>query len=123
MVRRGLALCLLLCLALAGCGVATTGSSSSGSGRATPAAAQPTSVATTTCVGGGGCGATEASGAMGVQVFVEPAAGEAPILHAIESAQTSVWVEVYLLTDNNVIHALEDAAQRGVEARVLLEPN
>jgi cardiolipin synthase len=60
---------------------------------------------------------------MGVQVFVEPAAGETPILHAIEAAQTSVWVEVYLLTDTNVIHALEDATQRGVDARVLLEPN
>jgi cardiolipin synthase A/B len=60
---------------------------------------------------------------LGVQVFVEPTAGETPILHAIEAAQTSIWVEVYLLTDTNVIHALEDAAQRGVDARVLLEPN
>ena len=66
---------------------------------------------------------SDGGGAMGVQIFVEPAAGETPILHAVESAQRSVWVEVYLLTDTNVIHALEDAAQRGVDVRVLLEPD
>jgi phosphatidylserine/phosphatidylglycerophosphate/cardiolipin synthase-like enzyme len=58
-----------------------------------------------------------------VQVFVEPAAGEAPVVHAIQGAQRSVWVEVYLLTDHTVIYALEDAAQRGVDVRVLLELN
>lgn len=58
-----------------------------------------------------------------VQVFVEPDAGEAPIVHAIQSATRSVWVEVYILTDRNIINALEDAAGRGVDVRVLLEPH
>ncbi|MGO8948592.1 MAG: phospholipase D-like domain-containing protein [Ktedonobacterales bacterium] len=59
--------------------------------------------------------------ASSVQVFVEPDAGDAPIVHAIENAQSSVWVEVYLMTDHAVIQALEDAAGRGVQVRVLLE--
>jgi phosphatidylserine/phosphatidylglycerophosphate/cardiolipin synthase-like enzyme len=106
-------ICLLLCLALAGCGAGTGGAISQ---------AQVTMAATPTCPAGG-CGAASAGGAMGVQVFVEPAAGEAPVLHAIQSAQQSLWVEVYLLTDRNVIYALEDATQRGVDVRVLLELN
>lgn len=111
MLRKPLALYLLLCLALAGCGV---------SGGSQPGQA---SVAPTPSCAGSGCGAAGADGATGVQVFVEPAAGETPVLHAIQGAQTSVWVEVYLLTDRNVIYALEDAAQRGVDVRVLLELN
>jgi cardiolipin synthase len=68
----------------------------------------------------GSCAAV-ACAARQVQVFVEPDAGEAPVLQAIAGAASSVWVEVYLLTDRNVIHALEDAAARGVDVRVLLE--
>lgn len=64
---------------------------------------------------------TSTCAARKVQVFVEPDAGEAPILRAIASAQHTLWVEVYILSDRNVIRALEDAAQRGVEAHVLLE--
>jgi len=58
-----------------------------------------------------------------VSLFVEPDAGEAPILSAIRGATSSVWVEVYLLSDRNVVRALEDAASRGVDVRVLLEPH
>lgn len=73
---------------------------------------------------GAGCGAAQiGAGATGVSLFIEPAAGETPVLHAIERAQRSVWVEVYLLTDRNVINALDDAANRGVDVRVLLEMN
>ncbi len=61
--------------------------------------------------------------AAGVSVFVEPDAGETPLLNAIKGATDSIWVEVYLLTDNNVTHALEDAANRGVDVRVMLEPH
>ncbi|MGH2515753.1 MAG: phospholipase D-like domain-containing protein [Ktedonobacterales bacterium] len=67
--------------------------------------------------------ATAACAASHLQVFVEPDAGEAPIVHAIQTATRSVWVEVYILTDRNVVHALEDAAGRGVDVRVLLEPH
>jgi cardiolipin synthase A/B len=45
------------------------------------------------------------------------------VLHAIEGAQVSVWVEAYLLTDRDVINALEDAAHRGVDVRELRAPN
>lgn len=58
-----------------------------------------------------------------VTVFVEPAAGETPILNAINNATTSIYVELYLLTDTNVITALEHAAQRGLDVRVMLDPD
>lgn len=67
-------------------------------------------------------GCVVASGVSGVQVFVEPDAGAGPIVNAIRSAHTSISVEVYLLTDSRVIHALEDAENRGVQVQVLLEP-
>lgn len=59
--------------------------------------------------------------ARGVRVYVEPDAGEAPITQAIAGATRSIWVEVYLLSDRTVIRALEDAAARGLDVRVLLE--
>lgn len=58
-----------------------------------------------------------------MQVFVEPDAGAAPILHGIASAQHTLWVEVYILSDRTVARALETAAQRGVDVRVMLEPH
>ncbi len=58
----------------------------------------------------------------GLQVFVEPAAGEQVILDAINNAQQSVWLETYLLTDTNVIQALEKATGR-IQVRVMLEPH
>lgn len=84
-------------------------------------------------VGGGGTSSggasscqsncTTGSGVQGVRVFVEPNAGESPITGAIRDAQKSVWLEMYLLTDRNVISALEEAANRGVDVRVMLEPH
>ncbi|MBV9021381.1 MAG: hypothetical protein JOZ71_11760 [Ktedonobacteraceae bacterium] len=59
----------------------------------------------------------------GVQVFVEPDAGESMITSAIANAKKSVWVEIYLLSDRNVIRALEEAANRGIDVRVMLEPH
>jgi phosphatidylserine/phosphatidylglycerophosphate/cardiolipin synthase-like enzyme len=66
---------------------------------------------------------TVGPGVQGVQVFVEPEAGEHPITDAISAAKKSVWLEMYLLTDRNVIRALEEAANRGIDVRVLLEPH
>ena len=66
---------------------------------------------------------TTGSGVQGVQVFVEPDAGEHPITNAIEAAKKSVWLEMYILSDRNVIRALEDAANHGVDVRVMLEPH
>lgn len=89
----------------------------------TPSVSAVTTAPATTGTTTSGICAAVACAATGVQVFVEPDAGETPILHAIEGATSSVWVEVYILSDRNVIHALEDAAGRGVDVRVLLETN
>ncbi len=66
---------------------------------------------------------TTPTGTGNLQLFVEPAAGEQVILDAINNAHQSVWLEMYLLTDKNIIQALEDAAGRHVDVRVMLEPN
>ncbi len=63
------------------------------------------------------------SGVRGVQVFVEPDDGEQVITNAIGSAQRSIWLEIYILSDRNVIRALEEAANRGLDVRVMLEPH
>src|SRR5438132_473332 len=96
-----------LCILLVGCDISISGP---GTGTGT---------------GGTGCqgNCTTGSGVQGVQVFVEPDAGEHPITDAIASAKKSVWLEIYLLTDRNVIRALEEAANRGVDVRVMLEPH
>jgi cardiolipin synthase len=99
-----------LCTLLAGCDVNISssgfGSSSSGSG-----------LSGTTCQSN----CTAGTGVQGVQVFVEPDAGSQVITNAIDNAQKSVWLEIYLLTDRSVISALEGAAHRGVDVRVMLE--
>ncbi len=56
-------------------------------------------------------------------MFVEPDAGYKPIVDAIKSAQKSIQLEIYLLTQRSVIYALEDAANRGVSVQVMLEPH
>jgi cardiolipin synthase len=61
------------------------------------------------------------SGVQHVQLFIEPQDGYRVITNAIASARKSVWVEMYLLTENHVIKALEEAAHRGLEVRVMLE--
>jgi phosphatidylserine/phosphatidylglycerophosphate/cardiolipin synthase-like enzyme len=100
----------LVVVALAGCEVGAPVSPNRPSHPAPPAPSGTAAV----CVSPS-CAATD------VQVFVEPDAGEAPILHAIEYAAHTLSVEVYLLTDHTITRALEDAARRGVEVRVLLE--
>lgn len=103
--------CLLLATVLAGCAPVSAPLQSGGCGKAciaTPATASAV------------CAAASCA-ARAIQVFVEPDAGEAPILSAISGARVSIWAEVYLLTDRTVIRALEDAAHRGVDVRVLLE--
>jgi len=61
------------------------------------------------------------AGAQNVQLFIEPQDGYRVITNAIGGAQKFVWLEMYLLTENHVIHALEEAAHRGVDVRVMLE--
>ena len=54
-------------------------------------------------------------------MFVEPGAGNKPVLDALNSAQVSIWMEMYLLSDKGVLQALKDARSRGVDVRILLE--
>jgi cardiolipin synthase A/B len=59
----------------------------------------------------------------GTAEFNEPDAGEQVITGAISGAKKSIWLEMYLLTDTNVIQALENAARSGLDVRVMLEPH
>lgn len=77
----------------------------------------------TTGVGQCSSNCTTGSGAQGVKVFVEPDSGESVLVNAISDAHKSVWVEMYLLSDTKVIHALEDAANHNIDVRVMLEPH
>lgn len=56
-----------------------------------------------------------------VSVFIQPDEGQAPIVDVIDKAQTEVLVEVYLLSDKDIIASLENAKQRGVDVKVMLE--
>ena len=56
-----------------------------------------------------------------VALFVQPEAGKSPILDSIDNAQSEVLVEVYLLSDKQVIEALINARARGVAVNVMLE--
>jgi cardiolipin synthase len=54
-------------------------------------------------------------------VFVQPGDGRAPILDELEAAAHSIDLEIYIVTDNAILQALEDAAHRGITVRVILE--
>lgn len=54
-------------------------------------------------------------------VFIEPGDGRTPILDEIAAARASIAVEVYIITDEPILQALESAHRRGVEVRVILE--
>ena len=56
-----------------------------------------------------------------ITLFVEPEAGNKPILDAINNAQKEILVEVYLLSDKDIIASLENARARGVAVNVMLE--
>lgn len=54
-------------------------------------------------------------------LFEEPTAGKEPIITAINNAQKQIDVEVYLLSDKDVIASLVSACTRGLLVRVMLE--
>lgn len=56
-----------------------------------------------------------------LQIFVEPDAGHDPILDLLNEAEKSIRMEMYLLTDEDIIDALKDARKRGVDVRLILE--
>lgn len=58
-----------------------------------------------------------------VKLFPMPDSGPQPIVDAINKAQKTVDLSVYMMTDPKVIDALKQAAGRGVQVRVMLEPH
>lgn len=56
-------------------------------------------------------------------LFVEPEAGRQPIQIALDNAQKSIDMVMYLLLDQAIVDRLIAAKKRGIAVRVLLEPN
>jgi phosphatidylserine/phosphatidylglycerophosphate/cardiolipin synthase-like enzyme len=78
------------------------------------------------CLAGCGLGPPDAGPARAgrpVALIVEPDAGADAILSLVAAARTSVWMEMYLLTDARAIAALADRARAGCDVRVILEPS
>lgn len=57
----------------------------------------------------------------GLELFIQPEADRQPILDRINMARSKILVEVYLLSDKEVIAALKTARSRGVTVKVMLE--
>ncbi len=57
-----------------------------------------------------------------VQVLTEPDAGAGAVLDLIASAHASLWMQMYLLTDDRAIAGLIGRAAAGCDVRVILEP-
>lgn len=56
-----------------------------------------------------------------ITLYTQPNSGRQPLLDAIKSAQKEISVEMYLLSDKQIIAALEDARARGLDVKVILE--
>lgn len=56
-----------------------------------------------------------------ITLFIEPDSGSKPIVDAINGAQKEVLVEVYLLSDKDIIQSLENAKTRGIAVNIMLE--
>ena len=54
-------------------------------------------------------------------VFIEPGDGRAPLLDEIRAARHAIDLEVYIVSDELILQALEEAQRRGVRVRVILE--
>lgn len=59
--------------------------------------------------------------ALGLSLFVEPDDGTAPVLHAINTAHSSIDMPIYLLSNHTIMRGLCAAQKRGVVVRVILE--
>ena len=57
-----------------------------------------------------------------VKLHPMPDDGAGPIVDAVNAAKKSIDLEVYQLADPNVVDALEAAAKRGVNVRIMIEP-
>lgn len=54
-------------------------------------------------------------------LLVQPDDGRNPILNALSGARSSIHLQIYLLSDREIIYALQGAVKRGVTVRVLME--
>jgi phosphatidylserine/phosphatidylglycerophosphate/cardiolipin synthase-like enzyme len=84
-------------------------------------------VACAGAAGGAGCDLTSPPSApratpAPVTLLVEPEAGPSAVLDLLVSARVSLWVEMYLLTSEDAIAALDGRARAGCDVRVTLEP-
>jgi len=78
------------------------------------------------CLAGCGLGPPDAGPARAgrpVALIVEPDAGPDAIVSLVAAARTSVWMEMYLLTDARAVAALVDRARAGCDVRAILEPS
>ncbi len=66
-----------------------------------------------------------AAGVQGTNLvlFTEPGAKRQPILDVLNSAQKSIDMVMYLLTDDQITEALIAAQKRGVKVRAMIEPH
>ncbi|MGK9452804.1 phospholipase D-like domain-containing protein [Acidithiobacillus caldus] len=55
-------------------------------------------------------------------LYIEPNAGQAPILQVIDSAHRQLDIGVYYLSDRQILAAVRDAVHRGVDVRIMVEP-
>lgn len=68
-----------------------------------------------------GAGTPAAASLSPYTLFIEPDAGRAPVLDAINSATRSINLTIYNLNDKKTMAALENASARGVAVRVIYD--
>lgn len=56
-----------------------------------------------------------------VEIAATPEAGEQPYLDALATAQSTIRIEIYEMGYGGILTALEQAAQRGLDVRVILD--
>ena len=81
-------------------------------------------VAVTACVGTSPdqpIGGSISHGVESAQLYVEPDDGVRPVVEFIAGARQTLNIAMYLLSDRDVIAALEAAEKRGVSVRLMLE--
>ncbi len=54
-------------------------------------------------------------------LLIEPGAGIRPVVQLIRTAQRSVSIEVYLLTNQRILSAIRNDTARGIRVRILLD--
>lgn len=58
------------------------------------------------------------------EIFVLPSNNvKKELISAIDTAESRIWIEIYMWTDKDLLSAIINAKQRGVDVRVLLEWN